>query len=94
MIFCGLVVAGELDGFVEGEALVAGDDLDRVAVENFMAELAPEAVERAGIGREVEIENPGAGLELDAEEDGAEVECGFPVGGAVGAVAEGMGGKS
>ena len=32
---------------------------------------------------------PDAGLELDAEEDGAEVEGGFPVSGAVGAVAEG-----
>lgn len=34
MIFCGLMVAGELDGFVEGEALVAGDDLEGVAVES------------------------------------------------------------
>jgi hypothetical protein len=34
MISCGLMVAGELDGFVEGEALVAGDDLEGVAVES------------------------------------------------------------
>jgi hypothetical protein len=34
MIFCGLVVAGELDGFVEGEAFVAGDDFERVAGES------------------------------------------------------------
>ena len=67
-------MAGELDGFVKGEALVAGNDFEGVAGENFMAELAPEAVERAGIGREIEVENPGAGLELDADEEGADFQ--------------------
>lgn len=89
MGFSGLVVAGELDGFIESQAFVARHDLERVAGEDFVAELALEAVDDAGVGREVEIEDPGSGLDFDAEEDRAEVEGGFPVGGAVNAMTQG-----
>lgn len=84
-----VVVAGELDGFIEGESLVAGDAVVEGMGEELVSELALEAGEDGWIVRDIEVDDAGAGLQLGAEEHGAEEESDFPVGGEVGAVAEG-----
>ncbi len=85
---CVMVVAGELDGFIESEALVAGNAVVEGMGENLMRELALDPAEDGGIGRDIEMDDAGAGLQLGAEEHGAEEETYFPVGGEVGAMAE------
>jgi hypothetical protein len=84
-----VVVAGELDGFIEGKAFVAGDAVVEGMGEELVGELALETAEGGGMGRDIEVDDAGAGLILGAEEHGTEEEACFPVGSEVGAVAEG-----
>jgi hypothetical protein len=84
-----VVVADELDGLIEGEALVAGDAVVEGMGEELVSELALETAEDGGIGRDIEVDDAGAGLQLGAEQHGAEEQADFPVGSEVGAVAKG-----